>query len=140
MTQATWKDVLEWDQGQVDEVRQLGYAYIKQGHYELALSLFEGLIGLEQIALADAHLLGALYLEMGNYTEATRWLNRALEYEPSHLLTLLNKAKALLVAGHLDEGLALARTLSTGEETEIANTAEALLLAYDAPTQQPLSA
>lgn len=130
MSAATWLDILGWNREQADEVRDLAFSYLREGHYKLALVFFEGLVGLEQVTPVDRQALGALYLELNRPQEAIEWLDRALEDDPMDVAVMLNKAKALLRNGEKEAGLELAEKLTRAGEEEIANVAEALLMAY----------
>lgn len=125
-----WKDVLDWTEEQVDDLRLTGYGYLRQGLYERAIIFFEALISLDPTSLYDQQTLGALYLQIGNARRAIDTLDQALTLDPKDLSTRLNKAKAHLTLGERDIGLALARALTAVKERRIRNLAEALLLAY----------
>ena len=73
----------------------------------------------------DTQTLAAIYLQLKD-ERALEWLDRALDLDPTHVSTLLNKAKALVTSGKLNEGLDLARTLAPSS-----SVAEALVMAYE---------
>jgi tetratricopeptide (TPR) repeat protein len=132
MTEETlnWKEYLGWTVDQVEDLRFAGYAYIRQGKYEIALSFFESLSVIDPEELYDLQTLGALYLQVGDANKAMRFIDKALIKNPTHVPTLLNRAKALILLGYIDKGLALARKLVQSPDPFISNSAQALVLAY----------
>ena len=125
-----WRDVLDWTEEQVDDLRLTGYGYLRQGLYERAIVFFEALVSIDPANLYDQQTLGALYLQIGDARRAIDTLDRALALDPADLPTQLNKAKAHLTLGERETGLALSRTLTRAADRRIRNLAEALLLAY----------
>lgn len=130
MSRVEWIDILGWDQENLEDLRNTGYAYIRQGKYDIALSFFEALCVLNQDNAYDSQTLGALYLQIGNPSKALKYLDRALKFDTDHGPTLLNLTKALFMLGRIEEGLKLANILKTDQNPQISNTAKALLLAY----------
>lgn len=131
MGKINWLERLGWNEDQLDEIRILAYAYIRQGKYEIALPFFEVLMILIPNSAYDAQTLGALHLQLGNPAKALRYFDRALKLEPNHPPTLLNLAKALMMLGNQDEGLKVARVLKTNPDPYVSSMAEALLLAFE---------
>lgn len=125
-----WQDILGWNLDQINELRVSGFSYLREGHYQKALLFFEALTTLDPNSLYDIQTLGALYLEMGETEKSLRILNRALELDPIHEPTLLNKVKALLTLNQKNEALRLAQTLVISKEASIADDARALIIAY----------
>jgi len=117
MSRINWLEELGWNQDHVEDLRMAGYAYIRQGKYDIALPFFEALT--------------ALHLQMGNPAEALKYLDRALKLEADHAPTLLNLTKALLMLNRKDEALKLAKILKKEPDPTISNMAKALLLAYE---------
>ena len=76
----------------------------------------------------DLQTVGALHLQMGNGLKALDYLDRALKMDPTHLLTQLNRAKALLMLGYKRQGLVQALALESAREKEIASQASASFL------------
>ena len=113
MGRINWLKELGWSDDQLDELRYVGYAYLRQGKYDIALSFFEALSILDQESSYDAQTLGAIYLQMGEPTKALKYLDRALILEADHAPTLLNMCKALFMLKRRDEGLKLANILKT---------------------------
>jgi tetratricopeptide (TPR) repeat protein len=130
MSKIDWLNRLGWNEEQIEDLRQTGYAYIRQGKYDIALPFFEALCVLSQNYAYDAQTLGALYLQMGNPAKALKYLDRALKIDADHGPTLLNLTKALFMLGKKDEGLKLANILKNEPDPYISNTAKALILAY----------
>lgn len=130
MAKINWLDLLQWKEDQVDDVRAAGYAYIRQGKYDIALAFFEALTVLFPESAYDAQTLGAIYLQLNQPAKALRFFDRALKLQPNHLPTLLNLAKAFFMLGNKEEGLRVARLLRRGKDRQIASVAEALILAF----------
>jgi tetratricopeptide (TPR) repeat protein len=131
MAKVNWLERLGWDEDQLDEVRILAYAYIRQGKYDIALPFFEMLSILLPDSAYDAQTLGALHLELGNPAKSLRYFDRALKLEPNHAPTLLNLAKALMMLGNREEGLKVARVLKANPDPYVSSMAEALLMAFE---------
>lgn len=130
MSDITWLDVLGWEEEDLQDLRFVGYSYVKQGHYETALKFFEALVILSPDSPYDNQTLGAIHLELGDNLKALNYIDRALILDPKHEQTLLNRAKALLLLGYTNQGITLATNLLTAKNTAIKNGAEALVLAY----------
>ena len=125
-----WNEILGWTSEQVDDLRLLGFSYLKQGKYDVAISIFEALILISQDSAYDLQTLGALYLETGNNLQALNTIEQALKVDPAHESTLLNRTKALFALGYRRQALAQAKSLELLSNQEIANQAKALLLAH----------
>lgn len=130
MARIQWKEKMQWGDEQLDELRSTGYAYIRQGKYDMALPIFKGLCVLAPNSSYDHQTLGALYLETNQADEAVKILNQALKLEGDHSVTLLNLCKALFMLNRREEALRLAKVLQNEPDTRIARTANALLLAF----------
>ncbi|MBU6445912.1 MAG: type III secretion chaperone [Verrucomicrobia bacterium] len=130
MSQLNWLEILGWGAGEVNDLRTVGYSYIQQGIYDLALTFFDTLTILAPPLIYDLQTIGALHLQLGNGLKALDFLDRALKLDPDHLLTQLNRAKALFMLGYKRQGLAAALSLQKCENPEIAAQASALVLAY----------
>ena len=127
---ANWNEILGWTNDQLDELRYVGFAYLKQGKFDIALPIYEALILLNPESTYDFQTLGGLYLEMGNNLKALSTIERALKLEPTHDLTLLNRTKALFALGYRRQAIAQAKELQQNPNPDIAGQVEALLLAY----------
>lgn len=130
MSRINWLKELGWSQDHIEDFRLAGYAYIRQGKYDIALPFFEALTVLDPSNPYDVQQLGALHLQMGNAEEALKYLDLALKLEADHAPTLLNLTKALLMLDRKDEALKLAKILKKEPDPSISNMAKALLLAY----------
>ena len=130
MEKTDWREVLGWSDEQLEDIRNAGYAYIRQGKYETALSFYKALVVLNPQNSYDLQTLGALYLQTGDNEQAIKYLDRALQLEGNHSPTLLNMAKAKLMMGKKEEGLKLAKMLEKDPDRSIARTAKALILAH----------
>jgi tetratricopeptide (TPR) repeat protein len=125
-----WLEVLGWGNEEMSDLRSVAYSYIKQGGYEVALTFFDALAVLSPPLPYDLQTTGALHLQLGSGLKALDYLDRALKIDPDHLLTKLNRAKALFMLGYKRQALAQALELEQCEEKEIASQASALVLAY----------
>jgi len=130
MSDVNWLEVLDWNKEELEDLRFVGYSYLKQGKYEIALSFFEALVVLEPGSAYDLQTLGALHLQLNNNLMALNFIERSLKIEPDHLPTKLNRAKALFGLGYKRQAQREAQVLSTADDQAIADQAEALLLAY----------
>jgi tetratricopeptide (TPR) repeat protein len=130
MSSVQWSDILGWDGEALEDLRYLGYAYLKQGKYDIACSFFEALITLNNQNAYDLQTLGGLYLETGKNLQALNTIEQALKIDPHHAETLINRAKALFALGYRRQALAQANSLLKDSHVAIANQASALLLAY----------
>ena len=130
MSSVQWSDILGWDSDALEDLRYLGYAYLRQGKYEIARSFFEALTTFNHQNAYDLQTLGAIYLEVGKNLQALNSIEQALKLEPHHAETLINRAKALFALGYRRQALAQANSLLKDENIAIANQASALLLAY----------
>ncbi len=130
MSDVNWLDLLGWGIAEIEDLRFVGYSYIKQGHYDIALRFFEALATLSDQNEYDLQTLGAIYLQMGNNLSALNYLERAIKINATHYPTLLNRAKALLLLGYKRQGLMQANILEKSENKQIADQATALILAY----------
>ncbi len=100
MSDINWLDMLGWGEDEIEDLRFVGYSYIKQGHYETALPFFEALVILSKEAEYDLQTLGALHLQLGNNLSALNYLEKSLKKNPNHSSTLINKVKALYLLGY----------------------------------------
>ncbi|MCX6991172.1 MAG: type III secretion chaperone [Chlamydiae bacterium] len=130
MSSLKWLDVLGWKSEELEDLRFVGYSYIKQGLYDIAITFFEALVILSPETAYDLQTLGALYLQKGNNLMALNYLEKALKADPTHAHTQLNKTKALLALGYKKQGLAQAKILEKDTDSSIANQAAALVMAY----------
>lgn len=130
MGKINWRELLGWTEEQIEELRYTGFAYVRQGKYDIALPIFEALTILDPESAYDAQTLGALHLQMGNPQKALQFFDKALKLEADHAPTLLNLAKAFFMLGKKQEGLQLVNILKNEQDPLISSTAKALFLAY----------
>lgn len=130
MSRIRWMKELKWTPEHLEDLRYTGYAYLRQGKYDIAINFFEALTIIDPESAYDAQTLGALYLQKGDPKAAIKWLDRALKIETDHAPTLLNMCKALFMVGRKEEGLKLANILKKESNLAIANVATALILAH----------
>ncbi|MBI3236397.1 MAG: type III secretion chaperone [Chlamydiales bacterium] len=130
MSDVEWLEVLGWGGDELEDLRFVGYSYIKQGKYDIAITFFEALGILDPSSAYDLQPLGALFLQKGNNLMALNYIEKALRLDPLHFPTLLNRTKALFALGYKRQGLLQAKSLQKNDSPEISNQAEALILAY----------
>lgn len=130
MTKIRWSEKLGWNDEQFEELRLIGFAYLRQGKYDIALSFFEALAVLDPNNSYDSQTLAALYIQLNQPAKALKYIDRALKLEADHAPTLLNLCKAFFMLGKKEEGLKLANILKNETNVVISNTAKALILAY----------
>lgn len=130
MSSTNWLDVLGWNQSQLEDLRFVGFAYIKQGKYDIALKFFEALTILEPESVYDLQTLGAIYLQMGNNLSALDFFERSIKIDNTHAPTLLNRAKAMFLLGYKKQALDQATVLQKHKDQTIATQATALIMSY----------
>lgn len=130
MANIDWLAILDWGEGELDDLRFIGFAYIRQGKYDMAATFFEALVTLNAHNPYDFQTLGALYLQKGNNMMALSYLEKALKLDPTHAPTLLNRAKTLFALGYKRQGLQQTQALATHPDPFIADQAAALELAH----------
>jgi len=130
MSRIDWLTKLGWTEEQIEDLRYTGYAYLRQGKYDIAITFFEALAVLDPESAYDVQTLGALYLQKGKAAIALKWFDRALKLDTNHSPTLLNVCKALFMLEKKEEGLKLAAILKNESDPTISNVATALLLAH----------
>jgi tetratricopeptide (TPR) repeat protein len=130
MSQIEWLSILGWNKEELEDLRFVGYSYIKQGKYDIATTFFEALVILAPESVYDLQTLGALYLQKGNNLMALNYIEKAIKLDPAHLPTLLNRTKALFALGYRRQALSQARALEKCAQEQIAGQAQALILAY----------
>jgi tetratricopeptide (TPR) repeat protein len=130
MSDINWLNILGWEEEDLQDLRFVGYCYIKQGHFDTALKFFEALNILSPSSAYDKQTLGAIYLEIGENLKALRYIDEALILDSKHEETLLNRAKALFLLGYTAQGKTLAAHLFSAKNKQVRDRAEALILAY----------
>lgn len=132
-----WIKRLGWDFNQLEDIRFVGYHYIRQGQYNIARTFFEALVALsadqplEQQLAYDYETLGGIYLQLGDSARALRYLERAHRMQPENGRILLNKAKALIALARPLEGLAIAHDLVKRKDPLLRDRAEAIILSQE---------
>lgn len=125
-----WQSYLELSDDTIEDLRSVGYLYVKQGCYDIALDFFNALNILSPGNSYDLQTLGALYLQKAKYSQALTFLDKALRLDPTNYLIMLNKAKALFSLGYTTEGLAQAKLISLSKDPLLASQGLALISAY----------
>lgn len=130
MEKVNWMQKLGWTDDHLEEIRTVGYSYLRQGKYDIALPFFEALVALDRDNVYDLQTLGALYVQINQPQKAIRYLNKALLHNEDHGATLLNLMKAYFMMKKTDDGLRLAEVLKNDDNPVIAGVAEAFILSY----------
>ena len=125
-----WQNYLELSDDSIEDLRSVGYLYVKQGCFDIALDFFNALLIFNPNNSYDLSMMGALYLQKGKYLQALEHLDNALKIEPTNSLTQLNKVKALFSLGYITEAVELSRLLSQSKDKQISSQAIALINAY----------
>ena len=125
-----WCKVLDWGEDQIEDLRATGYSYIRQGKYDIANKFFKALTTLDRGNAYDLQMLGAISLEKQEPYDALDYFDRALEIEPDHSKTQVNRAKALFGIGRKEEGMKLVKRLLKHSDSTIVDAASALMHAY----------
>jgi predicted Zn-dependent protease len=121
---------LGWGEEHIEEFRNAGYAYIRQGKYSTALPFFEALTILQPQSAYDVQTLGAIYVQLNEPTKAIKYLDRALQLEADHAPTLLNLCKTFFMMDKKQEGIKLAQVLAKDPNYFVSSTASALLMSH----------
>lgn len=130
MEKVNWLQQLGWTEDHLEEMRIVGFSYLRQGKYEIALPFFEALVALDRDNVYDLQTLGALYVQVNQPQKAVRYLNKALLHDEDHGPTLLNLMKAYFMMNKRSDGLRLAEVLKNDDNPVIAGVAEAFILSY----------
>jgi|SRR3990172_6619041 len=125
-----WKEYLEISDENLDDLRLVGYSYIKQGCFDIAIVFFDALVILNPESSYDLQTLGSLYLQKGKYVNSLKYLDKAIDLDPNNFFAMLNRARALLSIGYVKQGLNQTRSLITCKDKIIAEQATALIEAY----------
>ncbi len=136
MSDIDWMDKLGWNEEQIEDLRLTGYAYIRQGKYDIALDFFRALTILNPEDIYDAQTLGAIYVQLGRHEEGIKALENALKLDGDHTPTLVNLCKALFMSNKRQEGIKLAEILQSDKDARVSSQARALLLAFAPPTKK----
>lgn len=132
MKSEEWLEILGWGRDELDDLRFVGYSYIRQGHYETAITFFEALVILAPQSAYDLQTLGALYLQKGNNLAALNYIERSLKIEPKHIPSLLNRTKALFSLGYKRQAVMQALELQKNPDRRVSEQASALLMVHGA--------
>jgi tetratricopeptide (TPR) repeat protein len=133
-----WLEILGWGVEELDDLRFVGYSYIRQGHYDTAIAFFEALVILAPQSAYDLQTLGALYLQTGNNLAALNFIERALKLAPNHIPSLLNRTKALFSLGYKRQAVMQALELKKNSDPRVVDQASALLMVHgQLPTNSP---
>ena len=111
---------------QIQEIRCLGYNYIRQGLYKEAKLLFRLLITIDPNSEYDQKTLGAIYLAIGSPIEALHHLKIAYAINTDDPRLSLNLAQSMLALGMNQQAKTILNILYS-MRGECADQAEALL-------------
>ncbi len=125
-----WMDYLELNESTLDDLRLVGYSYVKQGCYDIAIDFFKALIILNPNSIYDLQTLGALYLQKENFMLALEYLDKAIKLAPFNYLAMLNKTRALFSIGYTNQAMSQAKELEKCNNKKIAAQASALIKAH----------
>ncbi|NGX56516.1 MAG: hypothetical protein K1060chlam5_00759 [Candidatus Anoxychlamydiales bacterium] len=125
-----WQNILEWDESNLDDIRTIGFSYLKQGHYSYATNCFKALVTLNPNNPYDNQTLGSLYLQEKKYMLALEYLDKSISLNPKSYLAILNRSRVLFSLGYINQGLAQARALVKCDNKQISSSASALIAAY----------
>lgn len=137
MSKVDWIKRLGWDANQIEDIRFVGYYYIRQGQYEIAKAFFEAIIALcadqpmEAQLAYDYETLGSIYLEVSDNARALRYLERAHRMQPENGRILLNKSKALIALNRPIEALEIAHQLTLRKDPVLRDRAQAIILSQE---------
>ena len=122
MTDLNWLEILGWNSYQLEELRFAGFSFVRQGKYDKALIYFKSLVILDPKSIYDFQMLGALYLQRNEEAKALPMLNQALELDPTHEPTQLNRVG--------EEIKKVAAALEKSKNRVIADDATAVIMAH----------
>ena len=125
-----WKNYLELSDENLDDIRYIGYLYIKQGCYDIAYDFFKALSVITPDNAYDFLILGSLHLQKEEYQEALKYLDKSIKIQPNNYLTRLNKTKTLFSLGYKNEGLKQAKIVANCRNKNFSTQAEALITSY----------
>jgi predicted Zn-dependent protease len=101
---------------------------VKQGKYDIALTLLETLEVLDSNDLYTLQTLGAIYIEMKKPEKALEFLLKALSLDPQNEMILFNKTQALISMGSKAEALEDCKLLTNAKNPHIKRKIDAYLL------------
>lgn len=130
MSEINWLEKLNWGEDHIDDLALAGYAYIRQGKYDIAIRFYKALVVLDPSDAYYAQTLAGLYMQLGKPEKALPYFDIALKLEGDHAPTMINLCKTLFMLGRTEEGLRLAELLKSEPIPSISNQAKALILAY----------
>ena len=130
MSDINWVSVLGLKNESIEDLRFVGYSYLRQGQFEIAIKIFNAHVILTEDNVYDLQTLGALYLQIGNNLVALDYLEQALRKQPNDPKTLLNRIKALFSLGYRRQAIAQATKLAQHSDHKVADQASALLLSH----------
>jgi tetratricopeptide (TPR) repeat protein len=125
-----WLEVLDFNESNLDDIRVVGFSYLKQGHFSFAISCFKALVTLNPNGSYDNQTLGSLYLQDKKYMLALEYLDKSISLNPKNYLAILNRTRALISLGYINQALTQAKALQSCKNNKIASQAEAIISAY----------
>lgn len=92
-------------QNQIKSLMQRGFALHQQGNLSEAKALYERTLALDANHFDALQLLGALMVQIEQFSQAVEFLAKALQLKPTHVACCINHGLALRSLGRLDEAL-----------------------------------
>ncbi len=119
-------EFLGWQPKQLKDLQMVAFLYLKQGKYDVAKTFFEALTVLEPKQAYNWQALGSVKLELKEFQDCLVCLDKALQLDPHHYPTLLNKAQALFSLGHLPQAYEIVESLKSCSDAKVARQAALL--------------
>lgn len=120
--------ILGWNDKDMRSLELVAYSYIKQGKFDIAQKILEGLEVLEPANLYILQTLGAVYLELKNPYKALDTLEKALKLDPSSEVSKFNRIQALISLGFKKQALQECQLMLDAQNKTLKDKAAALLL------------
>jgi predicted Zn-dependent protease len=128
MLSSELKNVIGLDDQDLRSLELVAFSYIRQGKFDIALSLLEGLEVLEPENVYILQTLGACYLETKNPYKALDTLEKALKLDPYSETSRFNRIQALMSLGLKKQALIECEGMLNAQNKLLKDKAEALLL------------
>ena len=130
MEKIDWKEILGWQEDQIEEMKFFGFSYLRQGKYDIALKIFQALNILVPQDPYVLKTLGALLVTTQSPEKALDYLYKAEEMDPTDPQVKLNIAQSLLDLGQKEDALEKIKKLTSNKNKKIAGKAKALLMGW----------
>ncbi|HRW58126.1 MAG TPA: tetratricopeptide repeat protein [Chlamydiales bacterium] len=127
MSSIAWLEILNWNETQLTDLKNVGYQYVLQGKYDIALKIYKALVTLNPNDNYNNKILGSIYLELNNPLEALNFYNQALKLDPDDAYTEMNRAKSLYLLGYHKQATQAMQKLSMSSNKKVAQEATSFL-------------